>query len=446
MNLRFSIVVNRSEATLEELFSLLPNLEELELLRLALVGVSVPHPDKEWDSSAAYATVDKRIVTRDRLEAAVGESEEALKDYVASLYATTRTLFQSFWVGGSGEAGRHLIELGEQQERTGRYGKARQCYDSALSLSLPLADKTLQILSLRRVARVALAQGDLQEAWLYYQRSAELARDTGDLHGEVVARTGLGNVRTWQGRWAEAEVCYKEVLYLVETVDTASALLLERAQLYNNLGSVTTRQMHLDEAETWFDRALALWQVLTQPYDLAVCYHNLGYLRVVQGRDEEAREIYYRALSFSIPAALRSGIAIDLAECYLHAAHVTQAEHWGREAEEQAVAARSPYRLGRMYHGRGNIARSGGDDGGFTFYEKALQIAREKGYPLLEGETLVDYALLRSQMGERDEAQAYLERARDVFIELGAIHEQARAEHALREIAGDGEKLLVIAE
>jgi len=435
--------VNRSEATLEELFSLLPNLEELELLRLAIVGVSVPHPEKEWDSSAAYSTVDKRIVTRDRLEAAVGESEEALKEYVTSLYSTLRPLFRSFWADGGGDAGRHLIDLGDQQERTGRYGKARQCYDTALALSLPLADKTPQILSLRRIARVALSQGDLHEAWSYYQRSAELARDTGDLRGEVVARTGLGNVRTWQGRWSEAEVCYKEVLYLVESVDPASTLLLERAQLFNNLGSVTTRQMHLEEAETWFERALTLWQIVTEPYDLAVCYHNLGYLRVMQGRDEEARDIYYKALSLSIPPALRSGIAIDLAECYLHGGHVSQAEHWGREAEEQAVAARSPYRLGRMYHGRGNIARSRGDDGGFTFYEKALQIAREKGYPLLEGETLVDYALLRSQMGERDEAQAYLERARDIFIELGAVHEQVRAEQALRDITGGGELLVV---
>jgi len=122
-----------------------------------------------------------------------------------------------------------------------------------------------------------------------------------------------------------------------------------------------------------------------------------------------------------------------------------QAEQWGREAEEHAIAARSPYHLARMYQGRGNIARARRDEGGFTFFEKALQIARDKGYRLLEGETLLEYALLRSQSGETEEAQAYLECARDIFVELGTVHEQVRAEQALRDLTGGGE-LLVVAE
>src|SRR6202008_2285352 len=46
---------------------------------------------------------------------------------------------------------------------------------------------------------------------------------------------------------------------------------------------------------------------------------------------------------------------------------------------------------------------------------------------LLEGETLVDYAALRSGNGGADEAHAYLERARDIFRELGALGEREGA-------------------
>lgn len=431
--------MNRSEATLEELFSLLPELEELELLRVTLVGAAVPNPDKAWDSSSSYATFDKRIVSQEQLEKAVNESADALVQYVASLRSALHSVFRSFWSGDDGTTAAALVSWGERLESAGLYRKARQCYDVALSLSLPLPDKTPQILALRRIARVASALGDLQEAWSYYQRSAELARDTGDVRSEVVARTGLGNVRLWQGRPAEAERCYRDVQELLASLDAPSGLQLERAQLYNNLGNVATRQGRLDEAEEWFQRGLQIWEnELSSPYDQAVCYHNQALLRGVQERREEARDIYRKALSLEIPAGVWAVIAIDLAELFLRDGHVSQAEEWGRAAEERAIATRSPYFLGRTYHGRGNIARAIGDDGGFIFFEKALQIAREKGYRLLEGETLVDYALLKIQNGETEEAQAYLEHAREIFIDLGTTQDQERAEQALRDIAGPG--------
>ena len=418
----------RSEATLEEIFALLPDLDELESLRLALVGVAILDPGKEWDSSNAYATVDKRIVSAGRLEQAVNESEENLHRYISALFDALRPLFRSFWSGDSVETARHLIVLGDWQEEQGLYRKARLCYDVALTYALPLPDKTPQIAALRKIARVALSLGSFQEALSYYQRCAELAQDSGDLHAEVIARTGCGNVRLWQGRWADAEACYREVLSLFDSADSQGQFLLERAQLYNNLGNAATRQMHLVEAEDWFEKALAVWSAIESPFDRAVCYHNKALLRDVQGRREEARECYLQSLELPIPSGMWAGIAIDLAESYLRDGHVSQAEEWGRAAEERAISARSPYFLGRMYHGRGNIARALGDDGGFTFFEKALQIAREKGYPLLEGEALVDYARLRIQTGGEEEAQAYLERAKEIFTEMGAIHELSRVE------------------
>ena len=97
-----------------------------------------------------------------------------------------------------------------------------------------------------------------------------------------------------------------------------------------------------------------------------------------------------------------------------------------RVAEEHAIASRSPYTLGYMYRNLGNLARARGDEDGFTFFEKALQIAREKGYPSLEAETLVDYAELRRNAGGGEEAEAYLERARELFIQLGAPQNRAK--------------------
>jgi len=300
-------------------------------------------------------------------------------------------------------------------------------------VSLPLPDKAPQVLALRRIGRVSLNVGDLREAVSYYERSAELARDSGDLHAEVIARTGLGNVRLWQGRWAEAGESYQEALALAET-GAPGAMQLERGQLYNNLGNVNTRLERLDEAEVWFDRAHHVWATLSSPLDLGIYLHNRAQLREAQERYDDAAADYAAAWKQALPQGLRCNIATDYAALMLQEGHLTQAEEWSRVAEENAIAAGSPYTLGHMYMGRGKIALAREDADGFIFFEKALEIAREKGYPSLEAEALTEYAKLRAQTGGSEEAAAYLDRACEIFRELGALGEVERAQRVLAEV------------
>lgn len=425
--------MTRSDATIEEILGLLPDLDELEVLRLRLVAAAVRDPGKEWDSSSAYTTIDKRIVTPEAAERALDEAEAALHEFVTVLHSGLRPVLRSLFSDDRDLAARQLVELGETMEARGRLVGARRCYRAAVSVSLPLAEKGAQILALRRIGRVALSVGDFQEGVSYYERSAELARDSGDVHGEVIARTGIGNLRMWQGRWSEAETCYHEALALIETLPSGM-LTLERGQLYNNLANLTTRQQRLDESESWFESAFRVWESLSSPVDLAICHHNHAHLREAQERWEEARRGYEAALKLPVPMGLRATLATDLAVWWLHEGHVTPAEELGRRAEEQAIASGSPYTLGYMYQGRGNIARARGDADGFTFYEKALEIAREKGYTFLEAETLMDYAALRAANGGAEEAIAYLERALELFRELGSAGELERARRTLAEL------------
>jgi tetratricopeptide (TPR) repeat protein len=366
----------------------------------------------------------------------VRSAEEALREHVASLYEGLRPVFRCFFEGREDEAVRQLVALGEQLEGRGRLKAARQCCRTALNLSLPLLDKGPQILALRRIGRISLSLGDFQEAAQHYERSAQLARDAGELRGEVVARTGFGNVLAWQGRWQDAERHYREALTLLETTD-GDRPSVERAQLLNNLGNIATWLERLPEAEVLLGQALTMAESLESPLDVGIGFMHQAHLRERQGRLDEARRAYERALELPVPPGLQSGIATDLAELYLQGGHLSQAEEWGRLAEEHAIRAGSAYTLGRMYQGRGNIARARGDEDGFTFFEKALEIARAKGYPFLEAETLAEYAELRRQTGGTEEAEAYLERACELFVQLGLTQNLARAEKALAEIRAE---------
>lgn len=431
--------MTRPEATVEDILGLLPDLDDLEVLRLRLIAAAVRDPGKEWDSSRDYSTIDKRIVSPEGAAHALEEAKQALHEHVEALHAGLLPIFESFFAGDRDATARRLVALGELLEASGRVDGARRCYRAALAASLPLTDKGPQILALRRIARVSLHLGDFQEAASYYERSAEMAHDSGDLHGEVVARTGNGNVRLWQGRWAEADQCYREALALADAAGPGE-LTLERGQIYNNLGNLATRLERLEESEGWFELALQVWETHASPEDHAICLHNLGNLREAQGRWDEARRSYEGALKLPVSPAVRSIIAADYAEWWLHEGHLTQAAEYGRVAEEHAIAASSPYTLGHMYLGRGKIARALGDADGFTFFEKALEIARDKGYPFLQAETLVEYAALRAQNDGGEEAVAYLERACEILKALGAIGELERARAALEELrAGAGD-------
>lgn len=420
----------RFDPTVEALLQLVPGVDELELLRLELIRDAVPDPRQAWASSRGLSTVDKRILSAEDVDRALTKAHELMVQYATFLHEGLRPVFRSYFAGDDDGASRHLIALGERHEASGRANGARQCYYAGLRLALPLPDKAAQILALRRLGRVALALGDFKDATAFYERSAELAHDSQDLPGEIIARTGVGNVSMYQGRWAEAEQAYLTALELEE----GSTLGLERGQLYNNLANLHTRWGRLESAEEWLAKARVLWEGLDSPVDKAVWFLNLGHLREAQDRQSEARDAYTAGMRLPIPSTVKALLAVDMAEACLQDGFVSQAEEVARIAEEHAIKSSSPYTMGYLYRGLGNLARARGDEDGFTFFEKTLQIAREKGYPSLEADTLADYADLRRKAGGVEEAEAYLERARELFIQLGSVQSVADVERALSEI------------
>ncbi len=114
--------------------------------------------------------------------------------------------------------------------------------------------------------------------------------------------------------------------------------------------------------------------------------------------------------------------------------YVQDAIHWARQAEDHAIAAHSVDYLCHVYRGLGNIARDTGHEDGVAFYEKALDLARKRNLPFSEAQTLADYAEFRARADGLEEAKAYLERAREIFLEIGATPEARRTQEALAKL------------
>jgi hypothetical protein len=83
----------------------------------------------------------------------------------------------------------------------------------------------------------------------------------------------------------------------------------------------------------------------------------------------------------------------------------------------------------------GKVRGLQGDDTGFVFFEKAVELCRGTNpTPKLEAEAYMAYALFRDGFGDREEARAYLERAREILETLTDGPSLERIDNELRRI------------
>ena len=109
-------------------------------------------------------------------------------------------------------------------------------------------------------------------------------------------------------------------------------------------------------------------------------------------------------------------IRIALSRFLLESDRLVEAEDEARKAEEIAVVHNRVRKLVRLYIILGTIRGKQHDETGFVFFEKAIELSRGvTPTPRLEAEAYHAYALFRRNIGEADEAVAYLEREREIL-------------------------------
>lgn len=410
----------------DSLLRVLPDIAELAPLREAILGASVPDPTDPWASSRAYVTFDKRILPAAQLDEVVRRTAEATHERVERLYRALSGVLAAIAADDAGTATARLVELGQAAEGEERWVDATNYYDLAVRLSKPLPDHGPLSLALRRLARARFGVGDIEAAFALYRRSCEAATAAEDRRGELAARLGLGNMRSFQGRWAEAQAHYESALALCEEADTRV-----RGQLYNNLSMVCRERGLLSEAQHWLDRAGPVWVECEERADRSVWWNNRGLLRLALGDFDQAGAAFHHAFEDAPSHFDRAMVLDNLAELAIRRGLITEAEGAARRAEEYALAAGSPRALAEVYTRLGKVCRLRGDPNGVAFFEKALELCRPRHYPLVEGHAHLEYGLFRRALGEAEEARAYLEEACRVFERLGAVADLERARREL---------------
>jgi tetratricopeptide (TPR) repeat protein len=415
----------------ERALALIPDSEEFVPLSDALISTSKVDRDKVWAGSSAYTTVGKRVVNASVLVEAIPRITERIQQRLEKLFTLILTAIQQQEAGELASAAETLVQAGEMEEADRRLEKAERIYTMALEIARDLRDKRPQILALRRLGRVTRAAGRLDEAWSWYQQSYQLSVDEMDRPGHVIACQGLGNLCFEWGQRDLARNWYEQGLQLADGLNDPKL----EWPFYVNLSDVATREGDLPEAERFLERARACIDASRDEGSIFYWYNNRGVLLLERDNPVVAESTFREGLGLGPNPFWEMLISLNLGESLLKQHRLFEAEEQARKAEELAIINRQVPYLVDVYALFGRIARARCDEEGLVFYEQALSVCRERGLPRVkEAMVYYEYGLLYKSCGRPTEAVAYLERARDIYAQLGLTVELGRVVRDLEDL------------
>lgn len=401
---------------LDELWHLLPRLDELRPLQELLLSRSVPDPRHAWSASGELDTVGTRLVAGDLSPAEAAELARQASERAARLFALLSRALSGLADGDRTGAAVALLEIAALEEGSGDAERAEAWARSAFLVARDEKDQRPAALALRRWGRAARARGDLSTALERYRDGYEISYALGDARAGAEAAVGAGNVLEDQGRWTDAERWYRRALALLD--ENASEGAAERWHALLNLHIVLRSQGRLEASLPLLDAAADA--AVDDAGALPFFENARGQLRQVQGDHVAAEGHFRRALDAASSPAARVVVGVNLAECLLAQGRRLDAAEAARRAEVEAVSNGVVPRLPEVYRLLGRVASEGGNPDAFVLFERALELIDERGLPAVEkARTLQAYAEAEGRRGDAATARELHVRAEALYRSLG---------------------------
>lgn len=419
----------------EQALRLLPDVEDLAPLRGFVMSRASSRGTDRWPGAEPNRTIGKRTLDSTALRNEVPNVLSRVTRRVAVLYDAAVEALESEQNGDMSQAVRALVRAGEHEERSVRHSQAHAWYRQALGIAEQLRDRQPEMEALCHLGRLEAARGYLDEGARAFQRSLALAEAESDHEHAAAACQGLGNVVLAQAEWTGAEAWFNRGLQFAATnPEIAGGLCL-------GLGETALRRGEPDVAAKYLARALECFEAVGDEAGIIRAFLARGRMEAKQGAYARALSSYRQALA-RLPVAqadplLELSVRLRLAELYLDLGRPREVEDEARRAEDIAITHDLPSTLALVYMIMGKLRGRQGDDTGFVFFEQAIELCRT-GDPArrLEADVYSEYARFRAGMGDRNEARAYLERARELLEPFGDKIARERVDEELRQLDG----------
>jgi len=143
-------------------------------------------------------------------------------------------------------------DLGDELRATGHHAKAREAYETALSIAEELKDRRGQGVDLGQLGALALAEGKPAEALDCYRRALKLFEPLGEPAMEAVVWHQLGKVFQEMRQWSQAEEHYRKAARILEEQGNLAGAV----QTFSQLAMLHQASGKLNAAEAWYRKAI----------------------------------------------------------------------------------------------------------------------------------------------------------------------------------------------
>lgn len=409
---------------LDEIWSLLPPLDELRPVLDLLAAEARPDPAHAWSGSGELDTAGARVLEGPELSRSAEELAARATERLGRIFQAVGEALSALGRDDRPGAARAFLEIAALEEDADRAERAEAWARAAVRTVEPEPPTPLHALALRRRARALWTRNRLDPALELYQASHRMAAGLEDVHGAAEAAVGAGNVLEEQGRWDEAEAWYRDALALVEGDDAAGdGPRPEELHAVFNLNVVALSRGDLESAESWLHRARELAGRLDDVGSEPFLRNAEGQLAMARRNFAEAEAHFRAGLWAARGSRTRTVLGCNLAEALLARGRHLDAATAARDAERDALVAGLSGRLPEVYRILGRIAADQGNPDAFVLFERALEIIRSRELPALEeARTLQAYAAAEKGRGEDETASQLQKHAQALYASLGIRH------------------------
>jgi tetratricopeptide (TPR) repeat protein len=200
-----------------------------------------------------------------------------------------------------------FIGHGSAAQSRGQFRLAEEMYQTALASSEEAGDRQRCASPLLHLGYMAHGQGRWDEAEQYYQQVlAILEEPPGHLQSSQYTYDALGLLAEGRGRLNDAEECYYKALGIAEQRHDWDG----KSRFLRSLGRLCRKRRHLEAAERFLRRCLALEEGLRSRPGRAAVYFELGVVELLRGKDESDKWLR-QALALHEELGDSDGVASD---------------------------------------------------------------------------------------------------------------------------------------
>ena len=321
-----------------------------------------------------------------------------------------------------------ILLLGEIYNTNGQYALASSFFTKALEyvtkaeqLSEQFQDNFLKADILLLYGKIFLNQKNFSKAKKYFEQSLALAQSRQLQSKSVLALVGMSQLATAQN---DFPLALEYATLALDSVDGEEMTLL--SEVYNVFSQVYIKQQKYSESLEYSQALLAISRKLGDIEKELTALNNIAIVSGVKSNYKIAIQYFLEALNKSESIGFYHHIIhslINIGTIYAHLYNYEEALYRYQIVLEEYENILEDNTTIIVYNNVGNIYYTTEKyDLALVFFEKALQLARQRQYKEMIAHSLAQLSRTNTALNDFEKAYALAREAHQILGELGAVN------------------------